>query len=631
MPALTYSVADFVAFTKIKSAEVNAKYSDIQTLLNTTKLDDFNLQDGGITRGTKLATGTSQNIVVNDATGAMSEIGVANGGLLSKVSDALSAIPAGLQGQLLQSNAANLPTWVDSPFSLPSHYIVSGAESSDGQPDFIRPDGAGTDDFTIRCSTTNMVVVIENTQTTLTQDINVTGLDPLSTITANIEATVNDPELADELWTKLVGELDTPLRLDSVGSEIVSKAGQLAAFRLDTGAGTEYFTGRVDYGATSSDTRISDCKRGYFVDDTGAPQNRIVLADNDTITIMNLFWVFVDNANLGYTTTLEPIYADVEPTGISTDQYWFDLGSNEWKRYNGTTFDTVPRILIGQVIVDENDAVVGARSYNFFSATDSLNTVRLEDFSDTQVRTKSEGEISVLGNLFRFKGAALTFDMANASQLVPTEAASTWYYLYITKDGALKIDDVAPYNCLELKGRYHPHKPWRSVGTAYNNASQNIVNIWGTGPNTYMPDFEFIIGSTGTPPTKGAITVDVARPVITNGTLVVHATFAQGTGGAVGTGTYLFNVPQGVFIDRTLYQNSSYYGNCAAPAGSLFGFMSNVPADNTVDYANMRINVGNNTTLLASVGASLANMSAAQIYTYILDIKTRQFSSKDLL
>lgn len=53
MPALTYSVADFVQFTKIRSADVNSRFSDISTLLNTTKLDDDNLQDDGIS-GTKL-------------------------------------------------------------------------------------------------------------------------------------------------------------------------------------------------------------------------------------------------------------------------------------------------------------------------------------------------------------------------------------------------------------------------------------------------------------------------------------------------------------------------------------------------------------------------------------------------
>ena len=81
MPNLVYSNPDFVPFTVIRSADVNQKFSDIQTLLNVTKLDDTNLQDAGITRATKLKTGTAKAIVINnDTTGAMSELISVNNG-----------------------------------------------------------------------------------------------------------------------------------------------------------------------------------------------------------------------------------------------------------------------------------------------------------------------------------------------------------------------------------------------------------------------------------------------------------------------------------------------------------------------------------------------------------------------
>ena len=58
MPALSYSVADFVALTTIRSADVNTRFNDIATLLNTTKLDADNLQDNAVT-GPKLASDAS--------------------------------------------------------------------------------------------------------------------------------------------------------------------------------------------------------------------------------------------------------------------------------------------------------------------------------------------------------------------------------------------------------------------------------------------------------------------------------------------------------------------------------------------------------------------------------------------
>lgn len=73
MPNLSYTEADFIAFTKILSAAVNSKFSDLKTLLNTTKLDDTNLQNAGITRATKLKTGTANFVLINNGSGQMSE------------------------------------------------------------------------------------------------------------------------------------------------------------------------------------------------------------------------------------------------------------------------------------------------------------------------------------------------------------------------------------------------------------------------------------------------------------------------------------------------------------------------------------------------------------------------------
>lgn len=84
MPLLTYSFPDFTANTLIQSAQVNAKYTDIKTLLNTTGLDDLNIQAAGITRATKLKAGTANYVVINAADGTMTEesaLSPARGGL----------------------------------------------------------------------------------------------------------------------------------------------------------------------------------------------------------------------------------------------------------------------------------------------------------------------------------------------------------------------------------------------------------------------------------------------------------------------------------------------------------------------------------------------------------------------
>jgi hypothetical protein len=91
MPVLSYSVSDFTAFTKIRSADVNARFTDIKTLLNTTKLDDDNLANAGITRGTKLKTGTARAVVVNDGSGVMSEALIGTGTQVFRVTSGAPA------------------------------------------------------------------------------------------------------------------------------------------------------------------------------------------------------------------------------------------------------------------------------------------------------------------------------------------------------------------------------------------------------------------------------------------------------------------------------------------------------------------------------------------------------------
>lgn len=93
MPNLSYSVADFLPFTKIVSADVNTRFNDIKTLLNTTKLDSTNVQQYGLTRDRMNQTGNNQ-VVINDSSGTMTseaQLAVSRGGLGSDFSGSLAS------------------------------------------------------------------------------------------------------------------------------------------------------------------------------------------------------------------------------------------------------------------------------------------------------------------------------------------------------------------------------------------------------------------------------------------------------------------------------------------------------------------------------------------------------------
>ena len=58
MPALTYSDGDFATNDTMSSTVFNNKFNAVSTLLNTTKLDDDNIQDAGITASDKVIDAT---------------------------------------------------------------------------------------------------------------------------------------------------------------------------------------------------------------------------------------------------------------------------------------------------------------------------------------------------------------------------------------------------------------------------------------------------------------------------------------------------------------------------------------------------------------------------------------------
>lgn len=105
MPNLTIPNT-FVAFSKIRSADVNANFTAVASRLNwlggtdtTTGLGDSNIQSntasgGGLTRSTKLKPGTANYVVINDASGNMSEeqyLATSRGGLGTSLTPSLAS------------------------------------------------------------------------------------------------------------------------------------------------------------------------------------------------------------------------------------------------------------------------------------------------------------------------------------------------------------------------------------------------------------------------------------------------------------------------------------------------------------------------------------------------------------
>lgn len=353
---------------------------------------------------------------------------------------------------------------------LTDNRLVSGrVRSGSQQPMFLVPNGAAR---TVKLdgSPVSFIYYIEGVEYTIDADVTITNLTAAPS--SNNTCLINDANAADQEFTKFAGENGTEIPIDTAGTEITALVGKYAAFKIG-GTTDEYFIAKV-----KSSTSLVDARRGYFFDSTDAPIPRAGYTNNDTITLMKLTWVFAKSDETLTVTYNNPIWSDDEPSSPSIGDYWFDYSANKWKKYDVASYIDADAMLVGVCIQDTTNTV-GARSYEFFGNYDSLNTVELIAESNSQVKSRLAGsQVNVWGEVILNDHNLHTWDMTLDLDSGITEAASTYYFFYLTETGDKIISNIRPYDRGEdLRGWYHPHQSWRCVGFAFNDGSSNLSNI----------------------------------------------------------------------------------------------------------------------------------------------------------
>lgn len=354
--------------------------------------------------------------------------------------------------------------------------LISGRiRTTSEQPLFLVPNGASKT-VTLKGATTNFIYTINGTEYTISTDVNLTGLTAAPS--TNNTCLVNDTNLSGQEFTKFLGENGTEIPIDTQGSEITALVGKLAAFKVGA---TEYFIARVET------NKLVNARRGYFFDFTDVPVTRVVLSDNNTITLIKLTWVFAKTDGTLTATYSPPTWSKDEPSSPSSNDYWFDQANNTWKVY-GIGFTVANAILVG-VCTQDTTNTIAARSFEFFLNYDSINTNEIIFSTNSQVKSHRIGsEINAWGSVIKDEFFSTVWDMTSDLDTGVTEAASTYYFFYRTEVGDKVISNIRPFNRTEdLKGYYHPHQSWRCVGFAFNDGSSNLTRVnsyyerYGTG------------------------------------------------------------------------------------------------------------------------------------------------------
>jgi len=367
-----------------------------------------------------------------------------------------------------QSIAA-ITSQLQSLFTVPTTRIISGRVDANGQPMFLVASGVA-DSVTLKATVTNFIAFINGTQRNYVADITLSGLTVAPG--AGNTAIVNDASLTGQQSSQTQGEFGTFLNINTIGANITARNGTYAAFKH----GSEYFVAEVD----TTNNRLKNAIRGAGFDQSDNWIARSTVSNGDTVTLMNLAWIFATfNSNTpGLDVTYnKPTVSVVQPSTPSVGDYWYDVVNTTWKKYNGVSFAATNAVPLGFCIIDTSN-VVAARSFDFFKPFNLLNTIEIEFLSTTQVRqTRVNQQVSVYGVTFPFQLTQAIWNVSTTLDTGTSLLASTQYYTYVTNTGDIKTSFIAPYERkYDLLGQYHPAKPWRCVGSFSTDGGSLITS-----------------------------------------------------------------------------------------------------------------------------------------------------------
>lgn len=449
---------------------------------------------------------------------------------------------------------SNTTYWYDAPgsslsdlsagLSFPNNRIVSGAvrSASDSFPIFLTADGTANS-VTLNAASTNFVYRVDGVEYTLSSDVQLTGLSQAPS--SNNTALLNDGSASNQNETRIYGENNTKIIMDTAGSEITSIVGDYQAFKINDGSTDEYF-----YAYVLSTTVLNRARRGFFFDSSNAPVTRVPIADNDTITLLRVAYIFITTGGTLAVTYNLPTVSATEPTSPASGDYWYDLVNDTWKSYNGSTFVAANATYIGMACTDSSNTV-GARSERVFHTPNDVNTLILTKNSSSTIGTShTGGRVAVLGTEFNFYPHELVWDMTahldDDDAYDGSEQASTPYFFYIDDTGKLHISDQHPYDELStIKGYYHPYHNWRLIGFSINNASSNL-------------------GGARTFPLPGYLYVHTGNGHGSTNTAIRRFATGQGrgpAGGAIGAGgsPFFFEDNSGAGSNFTVTKSGAYH------------------------------------------------------------------------
>ena len=374
--------------------------------------------------------------------------------------------------------------------NVPDYRIISGLVDSFNQPKFLVADGASLA-LQFKATATDFVGSVSAGTFTLDTDDTVTvAIGPSTTPTADFNDTVNS---GNEV-TKYLGEMEgTRILLTSTGAEVIGRRDKLSAFKTNDGANDELFIGYVRY--NGSVYTIDKCMRGFFFGSVGSPTTlqRVTLTTAQTIILLTLSYIFIKNDGTIYDTVTELVSAPAAPAALSINDFWFDSINEKWMRYTGAAWEDSLSVFAGWSCQDGSGNCIGSRSADFHASYSPLCDIGLEvvlGSPNTKVQNyRIGGKINVYGTQYDLQYTQLEWDLSSDLDTGSPEV-DTLYFFYIKDVQTVEISKIRPFDRQsDLKGYYHPAKPFRCIGYAWAGGGTFAgAKLYVYGAQSYLSD-----------------------------------------------------------------------------------------------------------------------------------------------
>lgn len=451
MPGLYSRVKNWIAAEIVTYTDLNAEFNNIITKFEPQYMDDISANVTAMQAVSDPGSVGSETLPVN----------------LAEELKSLRSMIKKITGESIwytppDSTISFLATGLGGNFA--DNRIDSGRIDANSQPQVLIADGS-TLALQIDSTPTNLAFTIAGVA--YSKIVDATQAITAGFSSANTGLVLDTSTIFADLNTKNLGEFDNEtIYLGTVGAELTTRGSKLCAFSTTNGT-TEYFLGRLG----AAGTTISECRRGFFFN-SSATMARVALVAGQTITILRLTWIFIKTDGTFLVTTNEPFVLGTTPSGAVSGDMWFNTVTKIWMLYSSGSFISATATFLGWAAAT-SAAVVAVRTVDFYANFDPRCDLALMYDSNTALihSNGKGGKVSVYGTGYDFGNARLTWDTALDMDTALTFTALTVYYFYITNAGLLKISDVKPYDRQEdLRGWYHPHKPWRCIAHTYAGA-----------------------------------------------------------------------------------------------------------------------------------------------------------------